>query len=98
MGLFRHELMHMQRLQNPLLIVMALTSFNIFRNIDLHSKTVNHIAGLTLFSYIIHEKILFRTYTRPMIWNGLISRYGYDNILVCVMYKRSVFDTSLFFA
>ncbi len=90
MGLFRHELMHMQRLQNPLLIVMALTSFNIFRNIDLHSKTVNHIAGLTLFIYIMHENILFRTYTRPLIWNWLIGRYGYDNILVCVIFYAIV--------
>ena len=84
-AILEHELMHMQRLQNPLLIIMAITSFNLFRNIKIHSVVINHISALTLYIYIIHENILFRTYTRPFIWNILITRYGYDHVLICAL-------------
>ncbi len=84
-GMLEHELMHMQRLENPLLIIMAITSFNLFRNIDMHSGVINHLSALTLYLYIIHENILFRTYTRPVIWSGLINRYGDDHVLICAL-------------
>ncbi len=95
-GMLEHELMHMQKLQNPLLIIMAIASFNLFRNISMHSGAVNHISGLTLYIYIIHENILFRTYTRPMIWNKLIGRYGYDHIMIfAICYAIVLFVSAL---
>ncbi len=84
-GFLQGMLMHSNTIQNPFLIVMAITSFNLFRNMSFHNEIVNSMAGLTLYVYIIHENILFRTYARPWIWDRLLKSYGYEHILACAV-------------
>ena len=84
-GALQGMLMHSNTIQNPFVIVMAITSFNLFRNKHFHNETVNAMAGLTLYVYIIHENILFRTYIRPWIWDRMLKSFGYEHILVCAL-------------
>lgn len=93
-GLLSDQLMHMQVLENPMFIVMALSGFNIFRKTDIKSSGINYISSLTLYIYVIHENLLFRTYTRPAIWKWFIDRLGYDHILVSLL----IYVTGLFLA
>ncbi len=84
-GFMQDKLMHTNTIQNPFLIIMAITAFNLFRCMKYSNDIVNRIAGLTMYIYIIHENILFRTYTRPMIWDRLLSVFGYECILPCTI-------------
>lgn len=92
MGFLSNQLMHMQVLENPLFLIMAISGFNLFKGMKFTSGAVNYISGLTLYIYIIHENLLFRTYTRPAIWNLLLGRFGYDRILLCLL----IFVAALF--
>ncbi len=95
-------LMHSNVIQNPFIIIMAITSFNIFKQIKIRSRIINYLSSLTLFIYLIHENILFRTYSKPAIWNSLLTKYGYGNILICslsfafVLFISSVILSALY--
>ena len=92
-------LMHTNVIQNPFIILMAVTSFNIFRCMNLRSRTVNYLSSLTLFIYLIHENILFRTYTKPEIWDSLLIKRGYENILgSCMLFSSVLFAVSVLLA
>ena len=95
-------LMHSNVIQNPFIILMSITSFNLFRLLRIRSRIINYLSSLTLFIYLIHENILFRTYSKPAIWNSLLTKYGYGNILICslsfafVLFISSVILSALY--
>ena len=64
---------------------MAIALFNIFRQIKFKSKVFNYISSVTLWIYVIHEGILFRTYTRPRIWGWIIEKFGSEKVVVWAM-------------
>lgn len=84
-SILNDKVLHSNCIENPFLILISISMFNIFRQIKMKSHVVNYISSLTLYIYIIHENILFRTYTRTAIWNSLLNRYGYDRILLCAV-------------
>lgn len=73
--------------QNPFVILMALSIFNLVRNYKFENKAINYLAGLTLFIYLFHENILLRTYYRPQVWNAI---YELDQ------YKHLIFESIIF--
>lgn len=79
---------------NVFLTILAFGIFNLIRKIEFNSKFITYISSLSLFVYVIHENILFRAYTRPLIWDWLHTTYGYDQILLLIL----VFSLALFAA
>lgn len=67
---------------NPFIILMAFSMVNIANNIHFKNRFVNYISSLSLLIYIIHENELLRTFYRPLIWNYIFQRFGYDYILL----------------
>ena len=51
---------------HPFQLMMALGLFSYARHAKYVSRTVNYIAGMSLFIYIIHENIILKTITREM--------------------------------
>lgn len=66
---------------NIFLILIALGVFNLFRKMSFKSKPLAFLASHTLFIYLIHENILFRTYTRPLYYVWVYSTFGYSHVL-----------------
>ena len=91
---FKNHLLHWRRNNNPLILLAALSLFNLFRQWKFVSKYVNAVSGLSLFIYLIHENNLIRSYFRPWIWSVIKTHYGYDRIIVWVF----VFSAALFAA
>lgn len=70
---------------NLFITLLAFGIFNLIRKIEFNNRFITYISSLSLFVYVIHENILFRTYTRPLIWNWMHTTYGYDHILLLIL-------------
>lgn len=79
------KMMHWASNCNPFLIFIAISMFNIARNIHFKNAFVNKIASLSLLIYIIHENLILRTYFRPAMWNYIYINFGYANIVRWVL-------------
>lgn len=80
--LFSNWLLRWNTNCNPFIILMAFSMVNIANNIHFKNRFVNYISSLSLLIYIIHENELLRTFYRPLIWNYIFQRFGYDYILL----------------
>lgn len=79
---------------NPFLMMIALSSFNLFRQIHITNKVINYFSSLTLFIYVIHGNVLFRSFTELRIWNLVFEKFGYDHLILKVL----IYATVLFIA
>ena len=82
LSILSDKLLHWNVNYSPFILLMVIGVFNIARNIHMESSTVNYLSGLSLLIYIIHENALLRTYYRPMMWQYVYEKIGYDYILV----------------
>ena len=89
---FEHLLLRWNGLCNPLIIIIAIALFNIFRMSSRYSCSINNISKYTLLIYIIHENLMIRSYLRPLIWLLIYENLGYDWIIV----QTIVFSIALF--
>ena len=80
--LFSNWLLRWNTNCNPFIILMAFSMVNIANNIHFKNRFVNYISSMSLLIYIIHENQLLRTFYRPLIWNYIFQRFGYDYILL----------------
>lgn len=62
-------------------ILIAFFLFNLFNKMKFTNKVINYLAGLSLFVYITHENILFRTHVRPLLWHLIYQLVGHNNML-----------------
>lgn len=69
--------------QNPLIIGIAISAFNLVRECEFYSKIVNKISALSLLVYLIHENLIVRDYIRVTVWNKLLNLM--DNRMVVPM-------------
>lgn len=84
---------------NPILILIALSLFNIFKELHFENKIVNYISSLSLLVYAIYNNILFRTYVRSLIYVYIYQMWGYDHLLFWVLlYALILFGVSIIFA
>lgn len=66
----------------PFYIMIAIGSIIIALQAEFKSPFVNYVSGLSMLIYLIHENKLFRTYTRPVIWQCLYVKYGHSHIVL----------------
>ena len=71
--------------QTPFLPIISISLLQIFRSIRFTSRIINRISACTLYIYVIHENLLFRTYTRPWIFYLIYTNFGYQYILLWVL-------------
>lgn len=79
---------------NPFLLVIAISAFNIVRNWNVRSKFINYLSSLSLLVYVIHHNILYRTYTMPKVLEQFLNNYGMTYIVGWII----LFGIILFFA
>lgn len=82
---FAGNLLKWYKNNNPLLILIAICSFNLFRQLHFKNGIINNISKLTLFIYVIHENLIIRTYGRGYMWEYIYENYGYKHILIWIM-------------
>ncbi len=66
----------------PFFLMIALGSMIIALQATYRIKIINYISGLSMFVYLFHENYLFRSYTRPAIWQYLYMNYGYAHVVI----------------
>jgi surface polysaccharide O-acyltransferase-like enzyme len=66
---------------SPILILVIICIFNVVKNIRFESKAINYVSKLSLLIYIIHENWILKTFYRPMLWQYVYTKFGYDYIL-----------------
>lgn len=76
---------------NPLLLIIAIALFQIFRQKSFVNAAINRVAGLSLYIYIIHENLLVRTIFRPRIFLYIDTYMGYQHILLWVLAVAALF-------
>lgn len=81
-GLLESKMMRFANFQNPFIIAIALSLLLISINRSFTSKYINLVSSLSLFVYIIHENIIFRSYTRIHICESLLVKYDRNNVIV----------------
>ena len=71
---------------------MTLLMFNLFRKMHFKNGVINFLASLTLLAYLLHENIIFRNYTRPLIWEAIYTSIGFNNVaLISFVYSLALF-------
>ena len=84
---------------NPLIILSALALLNLFGQVRISSRAINYMSGLSMLIYLIHENILFKTYTRVRIWAYILNAYGETKIvLLAVIFAIVLFTVSIVIA
>ena len=82
--IFNSELLRWHSNYSPFLILIAISLFNIAKNIRFDNKMINYISSLSLLIYVFHENLLLRTFYRPLMWNYIYNQFGYEYILLWV--------------
>jgi surface polysaccharide O-acyltransferase-like enzyme len=67
------------RFNNPLIILIALSLFNVFNQKEFYSKIINEISSVTLLIYVIHDNILFRYNMKPLWWQFIYRTFTYKH-------------------
>ena len=70
---------------NPMILIMAISLFNIARVMKLQSRTINTVASLSMLIYLLHENVFMSAYYRPEFIRSICQNYGYDHILLIVL-------------
>ena len=84
---------------NPFIVLSALALFNLFGRVRISCRTINYISGLSMLIYLLHENVLFKTYTRVRIWAHILSMYGETKIvLLSVAFAIVLFMVSILIA
>ena len=63
------KMLYWLNISNPFIIMIALSLFNIFKNIQLKSHIINYISSLSLFVYIITDNLFVREYIKPLLFD-----------------------------
>ncbi|MBP3611186.1 MAG: acyltransferase family protein [Lachnospiraceae bacterium] len=79
---YRYKLLNWNVNNNPFILMTALALFHLFRQLKFKNSFLNYIAGCSLIIYLVHENILFRSFTRVRIWTELLEHFGRDTIVV----------------
>lgn len=86
-SLFSHSdsLIRWNSPSNPFILIASFGLVNIATEIKTYNRSINCLASLSLFIYIIHENEILRTYTRPLIWEYVYQSFGYQHIFMWVL-------------
>lgn len=67
---------------SPFVILVAISLLNVANKCTYFSLPVNVVSSVTMLIYIIHDNILFRTYTRPLIWHYIYEEVGHSHVVI----------------
>jgi hypothetical protein len=67
---------------NPFCILIAISAFNLFRQLRFSNKVINYLSSLSMLIYIIHENYLLRNYYRPILWQFAYEHFRYRHIVL----------------
>lgn len=84
-SLFSNQMARWCVMQNPFLLFVGLSMFNIAKSFRFKNGIINYISSLSLFIYLIHENIIVRKYFRTYLMHQIYVSYGYSNILIVVL-------------
>lgn len=70
------------KIYNPFIILVAISLFNIFRNINIKGKMINYIAKLSIWVFLFTENIFIRELIRPQFF---LKYYGNNIIILCMI-------------
>ena len=84
-SLFNNKLLHFDKNQNFLIVMSAFSLFNLFRHKVFIAQSINKIANLTFFIYIIHENLLVREIFRPIAFVWIKNYLGYGHIVIWIL-------------
>lgn len=88
------KVLHWNRNSSPFIIMIALGLFNLFRQISFKSRVINYISSLSLYIYLLHENLLFKTYCRSALWHEIYIRFGHEYVIGWVI----IYSIALFIA
>ena len=77
---FSDKMLHFSIFVNPLMILMAFSALNLFKEMKFQNNVINLLASVTLYIYVIHENYLFATYARPLYFAYIYQRFTYRNV------------------
>lgn len=97
--LLESKMMWFGNLQNPFIVLIALSSLMTFLNNSFNSKLINRISSLSLFIYVMHENSIFAAYTRHDIGAYLLNLLGKNNvILITILFALALFIITMIIA
>lgn len=79
---FSNKLLRWYNHSNPIFILIAISSLNIFKNLKIKNNTINYISSLSMFVYVIHENLIIRTYYRPMFVDYAYHLLGFSKVIL----------------
>ena len=83
--LLESKMMWFGNFQNPFIIAIALSLLMIFLNKTFYNRFINSVSSVSLFIYIIHENLIFSSYTRSEIASYLLNAYGRNNVITITL-------------
>lgn len=93
---FQGKMLHYCIFTNPLIILIAFSAFYLCKDITWQSNTINTIASVSLYIYIIHENYLFATYARPKYFACIYANFSYSHVaLWCLVLALICYICSL---
>lgn len=66
-------------------LLTALAGLNLVRGVHLESPGINAAASLTMYIYLLHENVIFRTYFRREIADALYHAFGWEHVVALVL-------------
>lgn len=84
-GVFSNQMLRWCCFNNPLVIMIALSSFNLFNKMEFRSVRVNEIMSVSLIIYIVHENLILNETLKPYLWQLIYEKYGYSKIVFWVL-------------
>lgn len=95
-SMLSNKMQYFTNIKNPIVFLVSMSIFNIFRSIKIKSTIVQKISSTTLLLYIIHDNYLIREYVRSDWFKYIYNTVGYNNIIfICFITTTSVFIITL---
>lgn len=92
---FSNMLLHWKS-NNLFLLLAAIALLNLMRQVNWQNSIINHISKMSMLIYITHENIILRTYYRPYLINYVYENFGYQHIILWVLFLvLGIFAASL---
>lgn len=101
-----NEMQKWDSINNPIIILMSLSIFVAFKNMDFKSKLINYVSGLSLFIYLIHENELLVKHSRselvftvknmlgmgfsPIVVLGISIMFFIILLVIAILYKETI--------
>lgn len=82
---FQHKMKHWSYIMNPLFFLVAFSLFNLFRQLNFKSKTINYLSSLTLLIYIIHVNPFIQCYLKIVLFNNIYTTYTYKYVVLWIV-------------